>query len=105
MGYDILHSCRQVKEIASDEELMRLLKQAVAETPFEGNLLQQQAQRQTLARMGNTYVLQEILQVIIARQVQSLEEYGRTPRAGRKLPWSAKQRAVLWRGYDRGRDL
>src|SRR5260221_4118611 len=105
LAYDILHNCGQVKEIASDEEFMRLLKQAVAETPFEGNLLQQQAQRQTLARMGNTYLLQEILQVIIARQVQSLEEYGRTPRAGRKLPLSATQRAVVWRVYERWRDL
>ncbi len=31
LAYDILHGYGQVKEIASDEELMRLLKQAVAE--------------------------------------------------------------------------
>jgi len=105
LAYDILHNCGQVKEIASDEELMRLLKQSVAETPFEGNLLQQQAQKQTLARMGNNYLLQEILQVIIARQVQSLEEYGRTPRAGRKLPLNASQRAIVWMVYERWRDL
>src|SRR5260221_5262781 len=105
LAYDILHSCGQVKEIAADEELLQLLKQAIAETPFEGNPLQQQAQRQTLARLGNNYLLQEILQVIIARQARSLQEYGRTPRTGRKLPLNATQRAVVWNVYERWRDL
>ena len=105
LAYDIVHSCGQISEIATDEELMQLLKQAVAETPFEGNLLQQQAQKQTLARMGNSYLLQEILQVIVARQVRNLEEYVHAPRAGRKLPLNVTQRGVVWRVYLRWRYL
>jgi len=105
LAYDILQSCGQVKEIASDEELLQLVKQAVAETQLEGNALQQQAQRQTLERMGSHYLLQEIAQVIVARQVQSLEAYTTVPRAGRKLPLNAGQRSVVWRVYERWREL
>ncbi len=105
LAYDILHSCGQVKEIASDEELLQLLKQAMPEIPLEGNPLQQQAQKRALARMGSNYLLQEILQVIIARQIQNLDEYIRTPRAGRKLPLSVTQRSVVWRVYEHWRDL
>jgi superfamily I DNA/RNA helicase/mRNA-degrading endonuclease RelE of RelBE toxin-antitoxin system len=105
LAYDILYNCGQISEIATDEELMQLLKQAVAVTPFEGNLLQQQAQKQTLARMGSNYLLQEILQVIIARQVRNLEEYLQAPRAGRKLPLNVTQRGVVWRVYLRWRYL
>src|SRR5258708_26247557 len=46
-----------------------------------------------------------MLQVIIARQARSLQEYGRTPRTGSKLPLNATQRAVVWTVYERWRDL
>ncbi len=71
---------------------------------FEGNILQQYAQKQTLERMGNEYLLQELNTMIIARQVNSLTEYQAMSRAGRRFRLSAAQRGVVWKVYERWRE-
>ncbi len=101
LAYEILKQHKQIKEIARLEEQNRFLKQAIAEMTFEGNILQQHAQKQTLERMGNDYLLQEMKTVIIARQVNSLAEYQVMPRTGRKFRLSAMQRSVVWKVYER----
>ncbi|GAC1366472.1 MAG: 3'-5' exonuclease [Ktedonobacteraceae bacterium] len=105
LAYDILQQGGQVKEIASQEQQLALLLKAIANTPLTGNALQQQAQRQTLVRMGDGYLLQELNSVIVARQIGSLEEYLATPRSGRKVRLNATQRQLLWRIYEGWRDL
>jgi superfamily I DNA/RNA helicase/mRNA-degrading endonuclease RelE of RelBE toxin-antitoxin system len=105
LAYDILQSCGQVKSIASYDQQIALLVHAIATTPLTGNVLQQQAQRQTLARMGNDYLLQELNTVIVARQLTTLEAYLATPRSGRKVRLNATQRQLIWRIYERWRDL
>lgn len=102
---DILNSQRMVKEILTSFEQHDLLRQAIAETPFEGNQAQQMAQQQTLERIGHDYLLQEITSVIIARQIQSLTAYQAAPRAGRKLRLNISQRKLVWRIYERWRTL
>lgn len=98
---DILNEQGKVKEILSSFEQQKLLRQAIAETPFEGSQAQQATQRQTLERMGNDYLLQEITTVIIARQIDTLAAYQATSRNGRKLPLSLSQRGLVWRIYER----
>lgn len=100
LAYEILQQCGQVKEIASPELQMELLLQAIATTPLPGNALQQQAQRQTLTRMGNEYLLQELNTIIVARQVESVDEYLATPRTGRKVRLNATQRRLIWHIYE-----
>jgi superfamily I DNA/RNA helicase len=47
------------------------------QTHFEGTTLQQQAKQQSLERLGEDYLLEEINQVIVARQIESLQHYSR----------------------------
>jgi superfamily I DNA/RNA helicase/mRNA-degrading endonuclease RelE of RelBE toxin-antitoxin system len=98
---DLLSHYSQIKAILRDDEQNVLLRRAVDEIRHEGNPLQQEAQRLTLQRMGQSYLLQELNSVIVARQLQSLNEYLETPRAGRKLGLTASQRKVVWRVYER----
>lgn len=101
LTYDILAGLGQVKEIIEADELHRVTRQAVAETVFAGNMLQQQAQKQTIERMGYDYLRQELNSVIAARQLDSLEEYLATPRAGRKMSLNSTQRTAVWSVYER----
>ena len=105
LAYEILQQGGQVKEIASPELQMESLLQAIANTPLQGNALQQQAQRQTLTRMGNEYLLQELNTIIVARQVENINEYLATSRTGRKMRLNVTQRRLIWQIYEQWRDL
>ncbi|HEU5226673.1 MAG TPA: UvrD-helicase domain-containing protein [Ktedonobacteraceae bacterium] len=101
LAHDILYRSDQPKEIVGPDELHRILQQAIKETPLEGNLLQCEAQRQTLEKMGGEYLLQEIISVIVARQTRSLADYLSIARTGRKLRLNATQRKLIWKIYER----
>lgn len=105
LAHDILQRANQIKEIIGPDELHRTLQQAIKETPLEGNLLQREAQRQTLEKMGGEYLLQEIITVIVARQIKSLEDYLSAARHGRKLRLNATQRTLVWKIYERWQAL
>jgi superfamily I DNA/RNA helicase/mRNA-degrading endonuclease RelE of RelBE toxin-antitoxin system len=81
-------------------EFNTLLRQAIKVTQFEGNAVQQQAQRQTVERLSIDYLHQEINQVIVARQIGSLEEYQAASRPGRKVRLNALQRKAIWRVHE-----
>ncbi|WP_201383981.1 UvrD-helicase domain-containing protein [Ktedonobacter sp. SOSP1-52] len=97
----VLHECQQQRPVLSNDELNKLTRRAVEEATFEGNLLQQQAQKQTLTRMGLSYLLEELTTIIVARQLTTLEAYLAAPRTGRKLRLNATQRKAVWRVYQR----
>ncbi len=80
-------------------ELNYLLRQAIQTTQFEGNGLQQQAQRQAVERLSLDYLHQEINQVIVARQLHTLEDYQAVARPGRKVRLNALQRQAVWKVY------
>src|SRR5436309_2719834 len=81
-------------------EFNNFLRQAIKVTQFEGNAVQQQAQRQAVERLSIDYLHQEINQVIVARQVSSLEEYLETARPGRKVRLNALQRKAVWKVHE-----
>ncbi len=81
-------------------EFNNLLRQAVKVTEFEGNAVQQQAQRQAVERLSIDYLHQEINQVIVARQISSLEEYLAASRPGRKVRLNALQRKAIWKVHE-----
>ena len=105
LAYTILQEARATRDIISDADLRALIRQALQETVLPGNALQQAAQRQTLSRMGLDYLLQEINNVIVARQLGTLEAYQNTPRAGRKMRLNATQRQAVWLVYERWAEL
>jgi superfamily I DNA/RNA helicase/mRNA-degrading endonuclease RelE of RelBE toxin-antitoxin system len=81
-------------------EFNNLLRQAIKVTQFEGNAVQQQAQRQTVERLSIDYLHQEINQVIVARQISSLEGYLAASRPGRKVRLNALQRKAIWKVHE-----
>ncbi len=86
--------------IVDHYEVSNLLQQAVKMAHFDGNTFQQQAQRQAVERLSIDYLQQEINQVIVSRQVNSLEEYLTAPRPGRKVRLNATQRQAIWRVHE-----
>lgn len=81
-------------------QVLALIKQAVKQAPLQGNTLQQHAQRQALERMSADYLEQEINQVILARQLKTLQAYLSAARPGRKVPLNAMQRQAVWSIYE-----
>ena len=105
--YAVLQQSGKIKgwDIASDRQQMDALINAINTTPLQGNALQQQAQRQTLERLGNDYLLQELNSVIVARQISSVDDYLAAPRNGRQVRLNATQRRLVWSIYERWCDL
>lgn len=105
LAYDILQQSHALRDIVEIAELQHLTRQASAETVFPGNALQQAAQRQTIQRMGLDYLLQELNTVIVARQINDLDTYLSTPRAGRQMRLNASQRRSVWLVYEHWQKL
>lgn len=89
-----------VPPIIAHGESLYLISKAMKSAHFDGNTLQQQAQRQAIERLSQDYVQQELHQVIIARQLHTLEEYLAAPRPGRKVRLNALQRRAVWCVYE-----
>ncbi len=96
----LLKQVGAVPKFIEHGELNNLLRQAIKVASFEGNAVQQQAQRQAVERLSIDYLHQEINQVIVARQVNTLEEYLSASRPGRKVRLNALQRRAIWQVYE-----
>ncbi|MBE7385832.1 MAG: UvrD-helicase domain-containing protein [Leptolyngbya sp. SIO1E4] len=85
-------------EIANDRELKTILSKVMDDVlqSLPGNRLQQQAQRLILERLTPEYLIEEISTVIESRELQSLEDYQTTSRAGRIVPLNRIQRQAIW---------
>jgi superfamily I DNA/RNA helicase/mRNA-degrading endonuclease RelE of RelBE toxin-antitoxin system len=90
---------------ATGGEVRYCLRQAIKKAHFDGNSLQQQVQRQTIESLSQDYLEQEINQVIIARQLSSIEEYLGAARPGRQVSLDATQRMAVWSVYEAYRAL
>lgn len=86
--------------IAKDEDLRQALQAAIGRAQFQGNALKVAAQRQTLAGLERSFLLEEIQGVIEARGITSLEAYLAAPRPGRGLPLNKTQREAVWRARE-----
>jgi len=96
----VLKQSGEVPRFVEHGELNYLLRQAINVAQFEGNTVQKQAQRQAVERLTTDYLHQEINQVIVARQLSSLEAYLAAPRPGRRVRLNALQRTGVWRVYE-----
>src|SRR5437667_12011477 len=89
------------KKTPNDSAIIhKIFHTALKQTRFEGNVLQQQAQQQSLERLGEDYLLEEMNQVIVARQVESLQDYMHARRPGRKVRLSDIQKRGIWQVYE-----
>jgi superfamily I DNA/RNA helicase len=80
--------------------LRSAFQEALATAIFDGNALHRRAQAQTIERLAPDYLLEEIGSVIEARDLKTLDDYLTAPRAGRRVPLNATQRAAVWRLHE-----
>ena len=80
----------------STPELRQALRQGIQDAVFSGSPPQQQAQKRCIDGFDLDYLLEEINEVIDARQFNTLEGYLATPRPGRRVPLNALQREAVW---------
>ncbi len=64
------------------------------------NAFDREVRRATLNKLGLSYLLQEILEVIESRGLQNVEEYLNINRTGRGVPIKAKTREAIWMLYE-----
>ncbi|KPQ32785.1 MAG: Superfamily I DNA/RNA helicase [Phormidesmis priestleyi Ana] len=93
-------------KFAKEHECMSLLELALqtADIPAE-NVFDQQVRRQVLERLGLTYLLQEIQDVIEGWGLTTLDEYSSIERWGRGVPLKTTIRAALWSVYQKWLNL
>ncbi|NWJ97585.1 MAG: UvrD-helicase domain-containing protein [Chloroflexi bacterium] len=101
LAISILQEAKAPAQLArEDSAYLRLLQRAIGLARFEGNQLKRTAQKQAIDRLTDSYLLEEIGSVIVARLLPSLEAYLETPRPGRKIALAAIQRTAVWRVYE-----
>ncbi|HEU5342925.1 MAG TPA: UvrD-helicase domain-containing protein [Ktedonobacterales bacterium] len=87
--------------MASQYELGEIMATALATVRFHGDDLQQRAQRNALAHLSPEYVVEELLSVIEARRLLTVQQYLQAGRPGRRVPLNVTQRTALWRLRER----
>lgn len=83
-------------DFAKDGEVRSWLNQSIQQVKFDGNTLQQAAQRASIDRLGLDYLQEEIEQVILGRGLAAIEQYLDAGRPGRRLPLNETQRRAVW---------
>lgn len=85
---------------AKEEQCLAYLETALQTATIPAsNVFDTKVRRQTLERLGTTYLLQEIRDVIEAWGVTTLAEYQALERSGRGVPLKANIREALWAVY------
>ncbi|GHO93898.1 DNA helicase [Reticulibacter mediterranei] len=97
IAISLLARAGKVPAIIEHGEARYILNKAIETTHFNGD--------QAIERLSPDYLHQEIHQVIVARQLHTLEEYLVAARPGRKLGLNALQRRAVWCVYETYRDL
>lgn len=93
-------------KFAKENDCISLLKVALQTANIPAaNVFDQQVRRQTLERLGLSYILQEIQDVIEGWGLTTLEEYSVLERRGRGVPLKATVRAALWSVYQKWQTL
>jgi len=96
----VIAEAKAPRKLIENSELADLLQQAIKETQFNGTVAQKLAQKQAIEKLSFNYLQQEINQVIVARQLQMLEEYLSAPRPGRRMALSKLWRQAVWEVHE-----
>lgn len=81
---------------AESGQVRSWLNEAIQQVKFDGNALQEAAQRAAIDRLGLDYVQEEIEQVILGRGLAAIEQYLDAGRPGRRVPLNQTQRRAVW---------
>jgi mRNA-degrading endonuclease RelE of RelBE toxin-antitoxin system len=81
---------------ANRQELLETLVAARKGVRATGTSLQRAAFLRTLERLSDEYLLEELIGVIEARGIATVEAYLEAPRPGRRVPLNAAQRQAVW---------
>lgn len=92
-------------EIATENQIDSALGEAIRLARFQGNELKRTSQQKAVARLGQSYLKDELLGVIGARGVDSLENYLEANRPGRKVGLNKTQREAVWRVWEEFNDI
>jgi superfamily I DNA/RNA helicase/mRNA-degrading endonuclease RelE of RelBE toxin-antitoxin system len=101
----LLGAVGQHVQFMDNWKVNELLKQAIAQAPFDGTPEQQHLQQQTIGRMSLDYLAQEINQIIVARQLETLKNYLAASRSGRRVRLNPLQRRAVWSVFRTFRQL
>ena len=100
LAYNIATGNGSASRMANTAELRQALREAQRHVSFQGNLLQRQTQGKIIDTLGQDYLIEELTQVIEARQLTTLEAYLAAPRPGRRMPLNELQRTAIWRLHE-----
>jgi len=84
------------KKPLSFKEQRTFIKDAIQSANYSGNALEVKAQKLALERLGVNYLVEEVTGVIQARGLESLDDYLKAPRPGRKKRLKKTQRRAVW---------
>jgi superfamily I DNA/RNA helicase/Txe/YoeB family toxin of Txe-Axe toxin-antitoxin module len=88
-------------QFARNEQCLKMLERAIAQAPIPGkNAFDREGRRQTLMRLGLSYLLQEFQDMIEGWGITTLADYLALERRGRGVPLQAKLREALWSIYE-----
>ncbi|MDB9311920.1 3'-5' exonuclease [Spirulina sp. CS-785/01] len=91
---------------AKEEQCLTHLKTALATTEIPAkNVFDRQVRQQTLEKLGLSYLLQEFLEVIESRGIETLTDYCNISRTGRGVPLKANIREAIWAVYQTWSDI
>nr|BBH95986.1 DNA helicase [Thermogemmatispora argillosa] len=98
--YQLLDGLGEPPRPLTAPEEQQLFGEALERVRLAGSASERQPLGQLLERLGPEYLRRELTQVIMARQIGSLEEYLQAPRPGRRVALSPQQRRAVWALYE-----
>jgi len=94
--HEILSGAGRRMKITTDAQTRQVFSTAFQTAAFEGSPTEQANQRSSVDKLGLDYIRDEVLTVIQARGLQSLDDYLGAARIGRRVPLSVTQRIAVW---------
>jgi superfamily I DNA/RNA helicase/mRNA-degrading endonuclease RelE of RelBE toxin-antitoxin system len=85
------HPCTQIKNEQREVHIYQAREHLLRELPSAA---------QAIANLSSPYLAEEIDTVIVARNLESEEDYLTVPRTGRRRPLGDEQRVAIWRLYE-----
>ncbi|MEO7329898.1 MAG: 3'-5' exonuclease, partial [Minicystis sp.] len=97
VAMDIVRSRRQIGEVESDRDALQRLREIRKTLPLPGtSAFEARLQARALARISDTYLLEELEWIITGRGLTTREEYLDAPRPGRGVAFPPRLRGVVW---------
>lgn len=97
--YHLYCQAYEQPNLTKDSSARHCLHQALSDTEFPGNPFSKSARKDFLKKLGDVYLLEEILSVIEGYGLKTLEDYLKISRRGRGVALQAKQREAMWSLY------